>query len=138
MLLEIEARSVGQPKPRNQHTGKAEPWDDVELGLCIDIVVKHRSKKSSGFADHCREAMGTGSDFGGEDLSGYQERDRVGSKLVEKRGEEIHRLEATDSCRARVVFEVEGWDNKHDEAHQEPDLGVLVSIIRTNSSIARA
>ena len=39
LLLEVEASGVGKEEGRDQHAEKAEPRDEVELGLGRDVVV---------------------------------------------------------------------------------------------------
>ncbi len=44
LLLEVEPWSIGQEEESEQHTGEAEPGDEVELSLVVDIVVEDRGK----------------------------------------------------------------------------------------------
>lgn len=85
LLLEIETGGVGQEKPGEEHTSQTKPGDDVESGLNGNVVVQDRSEQSTGLAKTSRETVGRSSDGGGENLTGNEESDRVGAKLVEER-----------------------------------------------------
>ena len=65
--------------------------------------------------------MSSGTDRCGEDLSGDQERDRVGAKLVEERRQEVHGLESVNVLRLCEEVEMEGRDNEEDEVSHETD-----------------
>lgn len=122
LLLEVEASSVGEEEPRKQHTRKAEPWHNVEPGLVVDIVVEDGGEQSTSLAHARGETVSSGSDGSGEDLASNEEGNRVGTKLVEKRGQKVHSLESVDVLRACEVLILERRDDKHQEAHKEADL----------------
>lgn len=122
LLLEVEAGGVGEEEPGEEHAGEAEPGDDVELGLNVDVVVEDRGEEGTRLADAGGEAVGRGADGGGEDLAGDEEGDGVGAELVEEGGDEVHGLEGVDVLGAGKVLILEGGDDEHEEAHEEADL----------------
>lgn len=122
LLLEVETSGVGEEKPGQEHASKAEPWDDVESGLDVDVVVQNRSKQSTGLSKTGRETVGSSSDGGGENLTGNEESDGVGAELVEEGGQEVHGLESVDTLGAGVVLVLERGDDEHEEAHEETNL----------------
>lgn len=122
LFLEIKTGGVGKEDPGQEHTSKTEPRNNVELGLGIDVVVEDGGEESTSLAQAGRETVGSGTDGGRENLTSDEEGDRVGTELVEERGDEVHGLESVDAGGANVVFVVEGRDDKHEEAHQESNL----------------
>lgn len=131
LLLEIKTGGVGKEQPGENHAGETEPGNDVELGLGVDIVVEDRGEKRTRLADAGTEAVGGGADGGGEDLTGDEEGDAVGAKLVEEAGKEVHGLEGFDTGGAGVVVQLEGGNDEHDEAHEETDLLHHLAAIQT-------
>ena len=121
LLLEIETGCVGQEGPGQESTDKTEPRNEVELCLGVDVVVQDRGKQSSSLTGGSRETVSSGTDRCGEDLSGDQERDRVGAKLVEERRQEVHGLESVNVLRLCEEVEMEGRDNEEDEVSHETD-----------------
>lgn len=122
LLLEVETGGVGKEEPGKEHTSQAKPGNNVESGLDRDVVVENGGEQSTSLADTGREAVGRSSDRGGENLTGDEESDRVGTKLVEEGRQEVHGLERVDTSRAGVVLISEGRDDKHEEAHKETNL----------------
>ncbi len=130
LLLEIEAGGIGQEEESDEHAGEAEPGDDVEFGLGVDVVVEDGGEEGAEFAAGGAEAVGGGADGGGVDFCGDEEGDGVGAELGEEGGEEVHGLEGSDAREASVVAEVEGGDDEEDEDHEEADHLHLVVMMR--------
>lgn len=122
LLLEVQARRVRQPQPRHDHARQAEPGDHVEAHLRVDVVVQHRGEQRARLAHARREAVRRRADGRGEHLGGDQEGDGVGAELVEEGGQVVHGLEGVDALGRGVVVELEGRDDKGQEAHEEADL----------------
>lgn len=121
LFLQVETGGVGKEEEGQEHTGQTEPRDHVEFGLGVDVVVQNGCQERTGFTTGRRHTMGCRTNWGGEDLSGNQESDRVGAELVEERAQEIHGLEFLDVLGRCVVIEVEGWNDEQDEHQQESD-----------------
>lgn len=122
LLLEVKAGGVGEVEPGEEHTSQTEPGNNVELGLGVNVSVEDRGQQGTSFAQTGREAVGGGTNGGGEHLASNQEGDRVGTKLVEKGRDKVHGLEGVDAGRRRVVLVLEGGNDKHEEAHEEANL----------------
>ena len=122
LLLEIETGGVGEEDQGQEHTSETEPRDDVEPGLGADVVVQDGGDESTELTHGGGETVGGGTDRGGEDLTGDQEGDGVGTELVEEGRQEVHGLEAVDTGGRGVVLVLEGGDDEHEEAHEETDL----------------
>lgn len=122
LLLEIQAGGIWEEEPSENHARQAEPGDDVEFGLGVDVIVEDGSEESTEFTDCGGKAVGCRADRGGEDFCGDEEGYRVGAELIEKAAEEIHGLEGVDVFWGGVVFEIEGGDDEEDEIHEESNL----------------
>lgn len=66
--------------------------------------------------------MCSSTNWGGVNLSGDKEGDRVRAKLVEERGEKVHRLEGMNPIDVGVVVVMEGGHDKEDEVEEESNL----------------
>lgn len=121
LFLEIETGGVRHEDCGQNHSKETKPGDEVELLLGREIVVKDSGEKSPELTPGSGETVSRCTDGGGKDFGSDQECDRVGSKLIEERGEKVHCLETLDASDARVVLIVERWDDEHDEAHHEAD-----------------
>lgn len=121
LLLEIETGGVWHEEPGNKCTTKTEPWDDVELGLGVDVVVKNGSSQCSKLTAGGGETVSSRTNGGRVDFSGGNESNGVWSELVEEGGKEVHGLESVGSLGTGVVFEVEGRDDEEDEVGNETD-----------------
>lgn len=122
LFLEIETGGVWKEEEGEEHAGETEPWDDVELGLDIDVGVENGSEKGSKLTSGSGETMCSSADWSWVDLGSDQEGDGVWTELVEERGEEVHGLEGVDAGGRVVVVVVESWNDKEDEVEQETDL----------------
>lgn len=122
LLLQVQPRRVRQPQPRHDHARQAEPGHHVEAHLRVDVVVQDRGEQRARLAHARREAVRRRADGGGEHLGGHQEGDGVGAELVEEGGQVVHGLEGVDALGRGVVVELEGRDDKGQEAHEEADL----------------
>lgn len=85
LLLEIEAGSIWEEEPGEEHANEAEPRNNVEFGLVADIVVKDRGEESTSLTHTGRETVGGGTNGSGENLASNEESDGVGAKLVKER-----------------------------------------------------
>jgi hypothetical protein len=85
LLLKIEARRVWKEDNGQDHTGQTKPWYNVKFGLSADVVVQNRRGESAKLATGRRETVCSGSNGSWIDFCCYEEGDRVGSELVEKR-----------------------------------------------------
>lgn len=130
LLLKVETGGVWQEEEGEEHTGETEPWDEVELGLRADVIVKDGGKKGSKLSEGSCETVGGGTDWGRETFGGNEEGDCVWTKLVEERGEVVHGLERLDVGNRCVVGKVEGWDDEKDEVHQETELHHVLAAIK--------
>ncbi len=92
LLFEVEAGGVGEEEEGDEHADEAEPGDDVEFRLGVDVVVEDGGEEGAEFTPGGAEAVGGGADGGGVDFGGYEEGDSVGAELVEEGGEEVHGL----------------------------------------------
>jgi hypothetical protein len=73
------------------------------------------------FADSGRKPVSCSSDRGWVDFGSHEESHSVGSKLVEKRREEVHRLELLDMVGRSVVFEMISRYNEQNKVQEESD-----------------
>lgn len=119
LLFEVEAGGVGQEEEGDEHAGQAEPGDDVEFRLRVNVIVENGGEERAEFAPGGAEAVRGGADGRGVDFSGYEEGDGVGAELVEERGEEVHGLKGCNAREALVVLKVECGNDEKDKVHQE-------------------
>ena len=86
LLLEIEAGGVWEPDGREHHTEKAEPGDEVELGLGAlgSIVVHEGCEQGAQLAYGGGETVSRGSDWGRVHLGCNEEGDCVGTELIKE------------------------------------------------------
>lgn len=129
LLLQVQTSGIGKEEQGDESTGQTEPRDNVELGLGIDVVVQDGGEKGTSLTPGSGHTVSGGTDGGGENLGSDQEGDRVGTELVEERAQEVHGLEGLDVLGAAVVVEVEGRDDKQNEAeHKTNDLHPLATV----------
>ena len=86
-----------------------------------DVVVEDGCQKGAQFSARGAEAVGCGADGSWVDFCGDEERDGVGTELVEEAGEEVHGLKFAEMGIGLVVCEVEAGDDEEDEIHEEAD-----------------
>ena len=122
LLLEIETSGVWEEEEGDDHSGKTEPWDEVEFLLGADVVVKDGGEEGTHLSNGSGESVSSRSDRSWENFGSNEESDGVGSKLVEKGGEEVHGLEGVNTVNTAVILVVESWDDEHDETHEETEL----------------
>jgi len=122
LLLEVETGGVGHEDEGEEHAEETEPWDEVELGLRVDVVVDDGSKESTHLTPGGGETVGSGTDGSWEAFGGDQEGHAVGAELLEERGQEVHGLESLDTGDAGVELVVESRNNEEDEVHEETKL----------------
>ena len=84
LLLEIETSRVWQENDTQENTGQAEPRDNIELGLGVNVVVENSSGQCTQFPTGGRETVRRGTDSDRVDLGGGDEGDGIRSELVEK------------------------------------------------------
>lgn len=122
LLLQVEAGGVWEEEEGEEHAGQAEPRHDVELRLCVDVVVEDGGEEGTKLADGGGDTVGGRANGRGEDLGGDEEGNGVGSELVEERRQKVHGLEGTNTLDRGVVLVVERRNNKQDEVHEETQL----------------
>ena len=86
LLLEIETGGVWEEEPSDEHACETEPGHEVELLLCVDVVVDHCCEEGAELAPGGGEAVGGGSNGGRENFRGHEEGDCIRTKLVEEGG----------------------------------------------------
>jgi len=47
LLLQIQTSGVRKEQPGENHASETKPWNNVELGLGVDVVVQNRSQQSA-------------------------------------------------------------------------------------------
>ncbi|KAJ6260796.1 hypothetical protein Dda_5026 [Drechslerella dactyloides] len=123
LLCKIQASGIRQPDISHDGTGKTEPWDDVKLGLGVDIAVENGSRNRTKLTNGSAESMSRSADGRRVDFSGDKESNRVRAELVEERGHEIHCLEGMDVFpRCEVVKRERRNDEKDEIEHEADDL----------------
>lgn len=57
LFMEIETSGVRNVEPGEEHTSKTEPRNDVELHLCVDVIVQDTGKEGAQFPNSSTEAV---------------------------------------------------------------------------------
>lgn len=119
LLLQVKTSGIRKEEEGKDHATESKPRDNVELGLRVDVVVENGGQQSTAFTGGGRETVRRSANRGRVNLGSDEEGDRVRTKLVEERAQEVHGLEGFDVCRARVELVVESGDDEKDEVHKE-------------------
>lgn len=121
LLAEIKTGGIGEEQVGDEGTKQTEPGHNVEALLGGGVGTDDGDDQGTEFTEGSGNTVSGTTDGSGEDLSGDQEGDTVGTELVEERGQEVHGLEGVNVLDLSVVVVLEARNDEEDEAHHETD-----------------